>query len=72
MGSEGMNEGFRVFLVLSAYGRGGSGRDLIRPARLGENSSRTCEKTYKIRPDRGSSGRGGSGWSNRAGFAHPY
>ena len=67
------------FLVLSAYGRGGYSkekysctRNPIRPARLGENSTRTREKTYKIRPDRGSLGRGGSGWSDRAGFAHPY
>ena len=61
-----MNEGFRVFLVLSAYGRGGYPKEKysctqnpIRPARLGENSTRTHEKIYKIRPDQGGADRVG-------------
>ena len=61
------------FLVLSAYGRGGypkekysCTRNPIRPARLGENSTRTREKTYEIRPNWG-----GADWVGRIGWVLP-
>jgi hypothetical protein len=67
--------GFFFFFFFKCLwaGRGGyaqekylSTRNLIRPVRFVDNSTRTREKTHKIRPDRG-----GSGWSDHAGFAHP-
>jgi hypothetical protein len=46
-------------------------RTPTRPGCIGDFSVRTRENIHKNRTGRRGSGRGGSGWADRVGFAHP-